>query len=147
LLAVAATAALASGTFFSALPVVLAPLLPAELRGFDHERGFGRLMKFDFGEPGIHYEAWHHTGTGRMEVGLHLEGAAAANQRGFEMLRRRLVELKHSLPRAELEPWDKGWYRLYETFAAPVLSPEVLNATAERLATYMQTLQPILETA
>lgn len=138
---------MAPGIFFSALPVTLAPLLPAELRGFDHQRGFGRLMKFDFGDPGVHYEAWHHNPAGRMEVGLHLEGTPAANQRGFELLRGRLVELRHSLPRAELEPWDKGWYRIYETFAAPVLSMGVLSATAERLAAYITTLQPILETA
>jgi hypothetical protein len=137
---------MAPGIFFSALPVAMAPLLPAEHRGFDHQRGFGRLMKFDFGEEGVHYEAWHHTATGRMEVGLHLEGSPAANQRAFEILRGRLVELKHSLPHAELEPWDKGWYRMYETFAAPVLSPAVLTATAERLAAYIKTLQPICET-
>ncbi|MEP7104491.1 MAG: hypothetical protein ABI838_01415 [Chloroflexota bacterium] len=142
-----ATAAMAPGTFLSALPVTLAPLLPAELRGFDHQRGMGRLMKFDFGDPGVHYEAWHHTPNGRMEVGLHLEGTPEANQRGFELLRGRLVELKRSLPRAELEPWDKGWYRFYETFSAPVLSTALLNATAERLAAYITTLQPILETS
>jgi hypothetical protein len=143
-LAVVATAAMSPGIFFSALPVRLAPLLPAELRAFEHKRGFGRLMKFDYGDAGVHYEAWHHTGTGRMEVGLHLEGTPAANQHGFELLRGRMVELKQSLPHAELEPWDKGWYRLYETFSAPVLSTAVLNDTAERLAAYIETLEPIL---
>jgi len=141
---VVAIAAMSPGTFFSALPVALAPLLPVELRAFDHKRGFGRLIKFDYGDPGVHYEAWHHTATGRMEVGLHLEGTPAANQAAFELLRTRIVELKRSLPHAELEPWDKGWYRLYETFAAPVLSSTALNDSAERLALYMQTLQPIL---
>ena len=109
-----------------------------------HRRGFGRLMKFDYGDIGLHYEAWHHTATGRMEVGLHLEGAAAANEERFRLLRGRLVEIKQSLPRAELEPWDKGWYRLYETFRAPVLSPEVLDETAGRLAAYITALDPIL---
>ena len=54
------------------------------------------------------------------------------------------MEIKQSLPRAELEPWDKGWYRLYETFRAPVLSSDVLDATAGRLAAYITTLDPIL---
>jgi len=141
---VVAITAMAPGTFFSALPVALAPLLPAELRAFDHKRGFGRLLKFDYGDPGTHYEAWHHTATGRMEVGLHLEGPPAANRAGYELLRGRLLEIKHSLPRAELEPWDKGWYRLYETFAARALSSAALHETAERLAAYIKTLQPIL---
>ena len=77
-------------TFFSALPVALATRLPIELRAFEHRRGFGRLMKFDYGRPGVHYEAWQHTATGRMEVGLHLEGTAAANEAGFRLLRGRL---------------------------------------------------------
>ncbi|HEX6350614.1 MAG TPA: hypothetical protein VF160_14650 [Candidatus Dormibacteraeota bacterium] len=140
-----ATAAMSPSTFFSALPVALAGRLPAELRAFEHKRGFGRLMKFDYGDPGVHYEAWHHTATGRMEVGLHLEGPAAANEAGFRLLRGRLVEIRHLLPHAELEPWDKGWYRLYETFRAPVLSPEVLEGTAARLAAYITALHPILE--
>jgi hypothetical protein len=55
-----------------------------------------------------------------------------------------MVEVKHSLPRAELEPWDKGWYRIYETFRATVLSAAVLHETAERLSAYITTLQPIL---
>ena len=139
-----ATAAVSPGTFFSTLPVALAGRLPAELRAFEYRRGFGRLMKFDYGDPGVHYEAWHHTGTGRMEVGLHLEGPPAANERGFQLLRERLVQIKHSLPRAELEPWDKGWYRLYETFRAPVLSRDVIEETANRLAAYIQALNPIL---
>ena len=139
-----AIAAMSPGTFFSALPVALAPLLPVELRAFDHKRGFGRLMKFDYGDPGVHYEAWHHTATGRMEVGLHLEGAPAANQRAYALLRTRIVELKRSLPHAELEPWDKGWFRLYETFPAPVLNAAALSGTAGRLAAYIQALQPIL---
>ena len=131
-------------TFFSALPVALATRLPIELRAFEHRRGFGRLMKFDYGRPGVHYEAWQHTATGRMEVGLHLEGTAAANEAGFRLLRGRLVEIKQRLPRAELEPWDKGWYGLYETFRAPVRSSDVLDATAGRLAAYITTLHPIL---
>ncbi len=141
----AATAAMSPGTFFSALPVALASRLPAELRGFEHRRGFGRLMKFDFGDPAVHYEAWHHTATGRMEVGLHLEGPAEANRRAFDLLRGRLLEIKHGLPRAELEPWDKGWCRLYETFPAPLLGQAVLEDTADRLAAYIQVLNPMLE--
>jgi len=79
-----------------------------------------------------------------MEVGLHLEGSPAANQAAFDLLRARLVELKQSLPHAELEPWDKGWYRLYETFPAPLLSAAALNDTAERISAYIKTLQRLM---
>jgi len=103
-------------------------------------------MKFDFGRPEVHFEAWHHSGSGRMEVGLHLEGPPELNRRGFDLLRARMTEIKRELPRAELEPWDRGWCRLYETFPAPVLSGAAMADTAARLAAYMRTLQPIVET-
>src|SRR2546429_2666011 len=75
-------------------------------------------MKLHFGEPAFHYEAWHHTGAGRLEVGLHFEASAVENQAAFDFFRSRMVEVKASLPRAELEPWDRGWSRLYETVPA-----------------------------
>ena len=140
-----ATRALSPAEFFQALPVSLAPRLPAELRGFDHRRGPGRLLKLDYGRPGVHFEAWHHTGAGRFEVGLHMEGPRAENERLFAGFRDRIVEVKGALPSAELEPWDRGWCRLYETFAAPLLTDRVLEEATARLARYMTTLQPMLE--
>jgi hypothetical protein len=88
---------------------------------------------------------WHHVRTGRVEVGLHFEGRPELNQRALDFFRERMVEVKGALPRAELEPWERGWARLYETLAAPELSDEVLALAADRLAAYIRTLQPILE--
>jgi hypothetical protein len=48
------------------------------------------------------------------------------------------------LPRAELEPWDRGWTRLYETLPAPQLDEIVLVNAIERLDAYVTTLQPML---
>lgn len=137
--------ALSPKEFFDTLPVSLAPRLPVELRGFDTRRGPGRLLKFDYGRPEVHFEAWHHVAAGRFEVGLHLEGSPAANQARFQLLAARIVEIRGRLPHAELEPWDRGWCRLYETFAATALTSTVLDAAARRLAAYMTTLQPMLE--
>lgn len=137
--------ALSPKEFFEALPVSLAPRLPAELRGFDLRRGPGRLVKIDYGARDVHFEAWHHAQAGRFEVGLHLESDPATNRRLFEGLRARLVEIKGRLPSAELEPWDRGWCRLYETFPAGALTSTVLSAAAERLAALITTLQPMLE--
>lgn len=136
---------LSPSDFFQTLPIALAPKLPVELRAFDLRRGPGRLLKLDYGRPELHYEAWQHTSSGRFEVGLHLEGSAAANAHAFEALRERLLEIKGRLPNAELEPWDRGWSRLYETFPAPALSQHVLEQAAARLAVYITTLQPMLE--
>lgn len=141
-----ATRVLSPAEFFSALPVTLAPQLPIELRAFDHRRGPGRILKFDYGRPAFHFEAWHHVHAGRFEVGLHLEGPHATNQAAFEALRARIVEVKGRLPHAELEPWDRGWCRLYETFAAPALTTGVLEGAAGLLARYIATLHPMLPT-
>ena len=125
--------------------MALASRLPVELRAFHAGRRGSRLLKVHYGDPDVHFEAWHHTGAGRFEVGLHLEADRESNQRRFEALRERMVEVKGSLPHAELEPWDRGWSRLYETFPAAVLEGSVLTGAAERLAGYIRTLQPIVE--
>jgi len=131
--------------FFTALRKALKRSLPTERRDFASIRGRGRLMKVHFGEPAFHYEAWHHAGAGRLEVGLHFEGSAAENQAALEFFRARIVEVKAGLPRAELEPWDRGWTRLYETLPAARLDDGVLNQTVECLADYIVTLQPMLD--
>jgi hypothetical protein len=130
--------------FFTALRKALKKSLPPELRDFHSIRGRGRLMKVHFGEPAFHYEAWHHAGAGRLEVGLHFEGSAAENQAALEFFRARIVEVKAGLPRAELEPWDRGWTRLYETMPATSLDERVLDQTVECLTEYVVTLQPML---
>ena len=102
-------------------------------------------MKVHFGEPAFHYEAWHHKGAGRLEIGLHFEASPAENQAAFDFFRARMVEVKASLPRAELEPWDRGWSRLYETLPAARLDDEVLHGAVDCLTDYVVTLQPLLE--
>jgi len=135
---------LAPSDFFTGLRKALKGRLPAPMRDFRTARQ-GRLMKLHFGEPAFHYEAWHHTGGGRLEVGLHFEASARENQAAFDYFRARIVEVKAGLPRAELEPWDRGWSRLYETVPAARLDDQVLVRTVECMAEYVVTLQPMLE--
>lgn len=135
---------LAPSDFFVALRKRLKLLLPADYRGLSSMRGRGRLMKVHFGDPAFHYEAWHHTGAGRFEVGLHFESDGEHNRQAFEYFRVRMVEVKASLPRAELEPWDRGWCRLYETIPAARLDDGVLFAAAELMASYITHLEPLL---
>jgi hypothetical protein len=137
--------AISARAFFAALPAAVTPHLPAELRGFETARGYGRLLKLHYGRPEAHFEAWHHTAIGRLEVGLHFEGTAAFNQAAFDFFRARILEVKASLPRAELEPWDKGWSRLYETLPAPFLDERLVGEAAARLAAYITALRPLLE--
>jgi len=105
---------LSPSDFFGGLRKGLKAGLPPGLRTFRSARGRGRLMKVHFGEPAFHFEAWHHTGAGRIEVGLHFEASADENQAAFAYFRSRMVEVKASLPRAELEravggPVGESW--------------------------------------
>ena len=102
-------------------------------------------MKFHYGRPQTHYEAWYHRSQGRIEVGLHFEGSRKLNEACLEFFRAHMVEVKGGLPNAELEPWDRGWARLYETFPATSLDHEALAATAGRVAAYVIILQPLLD--
>ncbi|HSS62427.1 MAG TPA: hypothetical protein VLK30_13315 [Candidatus Limnocylindrales bacterium] len=115
------------------------------MRDFRTSRGRGRLIKVYYSETSIHFEAWHHTGAGKVEVGLHFEASAAENKAAFDFFRARMVEIKASLPRAELEPWDRGWSRLYETLPAARLDEDVLWRTVDCMSAYVVTLQPLVE--
>jgi len=133
------------GDFFSGLRKGVKATLPPPLRTFSSARGRGRLMKVHYSRPDFHYEAWHHTGDGRLEIGLHFEGSHAENQAAFDFFRGQMIGIKADLPRAELEPWDRGWSRLYETLPAAQLDEDVLDAAVERMTAYIVTLEPLLE--
>jgi hypothetical protein len=137
--------ALAPAEFFAGVRKGLKASLPENLRRFEVGRGHSRLLKIHYGHPELHFEAWHHTGGGRLEIGLHFEGAAALNERAFDYFRGRMVEVKARLPRAELEPWDRGWSRLYETLPAALLDEPAQDATLERMGAYITTLQPMID--
>ena len=141
----ARAAALAPVDFFAGIRKGLKAQLPGELRHFEVTRGHSRLLKIHYGRPELHFEAWHHTGDGRLEVGLHFEGTAELNQRALEFFRLRMVEVKSVLRRAELEPWDRGWSRLYETLPAPVLDEQVMDAAIDLMTGYVTALQPMVE--
>jgi hypothetical protein len=135
---------MAPADFFAGVRKGLKARLPAELRGFEVTRGHSRLLKIHYGRPELHFEAWHHTGDGRLEVGLHFEGTAQLNQQGFDYFREHMVEVKAALRRAELEPWDRGWSRLYETLPAPVLDERVMALAVDLMHDYITALQPMV---
>src|ERR1700693_5901487 len=137
--------ALSPAEFFAGVRKRLRATMPETLRRFEVGRGHSRLLKIHYGRPELHFEAWHHTGDGRLEVGLHFEGTAALNASAFDYFRARMVEVKAQLPKAELEPWDRGWSRLYETLPAPQLDERVVDSAVELMSDYIVTLQPLLE--
>ena len=135
---------MSSRPFYEALPPVVEAGLPDDLRGIHHRRHFG-VLKFFFDHPETHYEVAYHSRTARVEVGLHLEASREVNAAALEFFRGHMVEVKGGLPRAELEPWDRGWARLYETFPALVLDATAADRAARLMAEYVTTLQPLLD--
>jgi hypothetical protein len=141
---VARAAEIAPAQFFAGVRTEVKARLPEPLRRFEVGRGHSRLLKLHYTRPDVHFEAWHHTGDGRLEIGLHFEGSPAFNEQAFAYFRARMVEVKARLPRAELEPWDRGWSRLYETIPALHLDERVQSAAIERVAAYISALQPMV---
>ena len=131
--------------FFAGVRKALKARLPGDLRDFELTRGHSRLLKIHYGRPEMHFEAWHHSGEGKLEVGLHFEGPAELNRQALEFFRTHMVEVKAALRRAELEPWDRGWSRLYETLPAPVLDDQVMEAAVALMRDYITALQPMVE--
>ena len=131
--------------FFAGVRKELKARLPSDLKRFEVGRGHSRLLKLHYSRPEVHFEAWHHTGDGRLEVGLHFEGSSELNDRALGYFRSRMIEVKAMLPRAELEPWDRGWSRLYETVPAPRLDDRAQAAATDLMARYIEALQPMVE--
>ena len=131
--------------FFAGVRKELKARLPDGLKRFELGRGHSRLLKLHYSRPDVHFEAWHHTGGGRLEIGLHFEGTRAFNDSAFAYFRSRMIEVKAMLPRAELEPWDRGWSRLYETVPAARLDERAQAAATDLMARYIESLQPMVE--
>src|SRR5438105_6030865 len=131
--------------FFRALPVPVKTALPARLRDVNHRVRSSQAQWF-FDDPRLHFEAWWHANTGRLELGLHLEAAPATNERLGNGLARQLLVIKARLgQRLDLESWDRGWVRLYETDAVEVFDAARVRQTAQRMAELIEVLWPMCE--
>jgi hypothetical protein len=121
------------------------PLLPEELRDF-HERFHGSLAKAYYDDASQHYELWFRRAAGRVELGLHFESRdAAANARMLDWFAEALGLIKAELgERTEAERWDRGWTRVHQTLSLPErLSPEFADELAQRLARFIELLEPL----
>ncbi|TMF22401.1 MAG: hypothetical protein E6I31_07560 [Chloroflexi bacterium] len=99
--------------------------LPARLKEVNHRVRSSQAQWF-FDDPRLHFEAWWHANSGRLELGLHLEATPALNERIAAGLARQLLMIKARLgQQLDLEPWDRGWIRLYETYPVELNLPKV----------------------
>jgi hypothetical protein len=131
--------------FFRALPPQVKAALPVGMREVSHRARSSQAQWF-FGDPRLHFEAWWHANTGRLELGLHLEAEPAINDRIAAGLARQLLLIKARLgQQLDLEPWDRGWVRLYETTAIEVFDAAQIKRTATRMAELIAVIWPMCQ--
>jgi hypothetical protein len=129
--------------FFRALPAPVKAGLPARLKDVNHHVRSSQAQWF-YDDPRLHFEAWWHANTGRLELGLHLESTPDVNERIAAGLARQLLLIKARLgERIDLEPWDRGWIRLYETHPVDVFDAARIAATSRRMAELIEVLWPM----
>ena len=82
---------------------------------------------------------------GVVSLGLHFETRSAdRNLRLLAYVADDLPFLKEVLEQGlEAEPWDKGWARLYTSYAVERLDFAEQVRFAEAFATFIETLEPI----
>lgn len=132
--------------FFALFLAELRAALPAERQDFQ-TRIVRNLIKVYYGSPGLHYEVWLR-GHGRLELGLHFEADAVTNRRLVERFSERALDILGELgPQVEVEQWTKSWGRVHETMPFDRPSAALAHTAAQRLASYIAALQPILEEA
>jgi hypothetical protein len=132
--------------FLRRLPVALRPLLPESLRPF-HAQPRGHLLKIWYGtDAQVHFEIWVHDRSQQIELGLHFESKPEHNEWLRQQFCARLIELKYALGNGvEVEEWDRGWARLYETHALSPLNEDRLAKFSARVAEFVAVVQPMYE--
>ena len=120
--------------------------LPVELREHDWRVRWSLLQVY-FEKPAVHYEVWVQRKARRIELGLHFECEREESYRWAEVLAPRAIEIQAQLGQnVELEEWTKSWTRLHETLHLDADLSEALAAdVAQRLARYIEVLEPILQ--
>ena len=120
--------------------------LSVELRKHDWRVRWSLLQVY-FEKPAVHYEVWVQRKARRIELGLHFECEREESYRWAEVLAPRAIEIQAQLGQnVELEEWTKSWTRLHETLHLDADLSEALAAdVAQRLARYIEVLEPILQ--
>lgn len=130
----------------ASLPRSVAALLPPPLRSLRSATGFS-LIKLYYGNRDLHYEVWLRPRLKTIEIGLHFESDELTNARLLGAFRARRRGVARALPAARIEPWDKGWARIWEPLSYDRLDGAFADELAERLASYVVTLEPMLRDA
>jgi len=137
-----------SSEFMQRIPLAIHSKLPPSLRDFQW-RARSYLIQLYYGDPDVHFEVWSLKRLGRLEMGLHFErGDRAFNERMFLFFDRYIIEIKAQLGKGvELERWDRGWTRIFESIPLPPFDETFLESVSTSLAEMISLLQPLCERA
>jgi len=117
-------------------------LLPDDLRDFKWEASF--LAKLWFGNHALHYEITPRRRAGTIEIGLHFEADPLTNARLLAAFTANTKAVRRALANARLEEWDRGWCRVWEALPYRKADASLAKDLADRIATYVIALEPIL---
>lgn len=116
--------------------------LPDDLRDFQWEASF--LAKLWFGNHDLHYEVTPRERAGAIEIGLHFEADPLTNARLLAAFRANAKVVRRALANARIEEWDRGWCRVWEPLPYRKADVALAKELADRIATYVIALEPIL---
>ena len=102
-------------------------------------------LQIHFGEPRLHYEVWPVSKTGRIEVGLHIEGPHDWSREVAAQIACYADDLRATLgPDWELEDWTASWSRLHMTFPLATLTEPVAQDVAAATCRLIHGTEPVL---
>jgi hypothetical protein len=135
--------------FFSELVAAVTPVCAARDERELSARQTMNLLKLHYGANyRVHYEVWISAEKGHVELGLHFEDGPASTERLLRHFDACILELKHELgPTVELERWTQSWGHLFELHPLEPLSVAFAARLAERVARFIDVLQPLLDEA
>jgi len=133
--------------FVKRAPQLARESLPPALQKF-HVFLMPWLSQVYYDDKRIHYELVKlppRYGDNRLEVGLHFESKDhVLNERLLAGFNHYLFEVREALGDEWFaEPWDRGWTKIYTAYSYQTMDDDLLEMTAQRLASAITVMEPI----
>ena len=103
------------------------------------------ILQLFYADPLVHFELQPQPSRGLVELGLHFEGDAEANEAAALALAQHTHEIRAALgPEWELEEWTASWRRLHRTYTFTKLTAALGREIAEEMTKAMVALAPLI---
>jgi len=118
------------------------PALPEDIPK-PERKAMWTILQWFWDNPHAHFELQPMTSRSLVELGLHFEGPAEANERWAQRLAERAADIQAVLgPQWELEEWTASWRRLHRTFPFEHLTVDLAKEVAAELTRAITLLWP-----